>query len=275
MMWTKLDAKLRQNRKIKRAVRADPMSVLLWVFVLIGCGHEQTDGIVTADEIEDAAHDLHMDEDQAVECVKILVTVGLLHDKRQARKCPDCSVAVDAMAADGYFVHHFSEYNPTQDETLIPIKTLRWKRKQALKHSRPLCQEIQRRDGDRCCYCERQVDWKDRNSDAGGTYDHLDPNLFEPNWGNTLENVVVACRGCNGRKKDRTPEEWLAAGGQRLRHDPRAGRDLVATRSEPGPDLAPTWSRERDAHETVRAGSEPGLDLVATSNEHTSNGENP
>jgi hypothetical protein len=46
------------------------------------------------------------------------------------------------------------------------------------------------------------VNWKDRRSGQGATYDHVDPNE-----GNDLGNLVVSCRGCNSRKGSRTPEQ--------------------------------------------------------------------
>ena len=61
---------------------------------------------------------------------------------------------------------------------------------------------VRNRDGDRCRYCSREVDWADRKTPRGGTYDHVIPG------GPTIpENLVVACRGCNSRKGARTPEQ--------------------------------------------------------------------
>lgn len=54
------------------------------------------------------------------------------------------------------------------------------------------------RDGDACRYCGRVVKWYDNKSDRGATLDHVDPDGDE---------LVVACRKCNGEKQDRTPEQ--------------------------------------------------------------------
>lgn len=78
----------------------------------------------------------------------------------------------------------------------------RWARNKALRRDRGLCKQIQARDANLCRYCGVRVDWADRKGKAGGTYDHVDPD-----GANTLDNVVVACRGCNGRKRDRTPKQ--------------------------------------------------------------------
>ena len=74
---------------------------------------------------------------------------------------------------------------------------------------------IRRRDGDRCRYCGETVNWVDRRSPLGGTYDHVNPN-----GDNSPENLVVACRRCNTTKNNRTPVE--------------AGLLLLEPGSEPG-----------------------------------------
>jgi hypothetical protein len=56
---------------------------------------------------------------------------------------------------------------------------------------------VRLRDGDACRYCSRVVKWNDNKSDRGGTLDHVEPDGDE---------LVVACRRCNGLKQDRTPE---------------------------------------------------------------------
>lgn len=78
----------------------------------------------------------------------------------------------------------------------------RWARSKALRRDRGLCKAIQERDANLCRYCAVRVNWTDRKGTTGGTYDHVDPD-----GPNTLDNVVVACRRCNARKKDRTPAQ--------------------------------------------------------------------
>lgn len=57
---------------------------------------------------------------------------------------------------------------------------------------------VRMRDGDGCRYCARVVIWKDTRSARGGTLDHVIPDG---------DDLVVACRGCNGRKQDRSLAE--------------------------------------------------------------------
>lgn len=75
-------------------------------------------------------------------------------------------------------------------------------RNKSLYDDRELTTAIKERDGDNCRYCGREVDWKDRKSSKGSTYDHVDPE-----GPNSVANVVVSCRGCNSAKGRRTPQE--------------------------------------------------------------------
>ena len=78
----------------------------------------------------------------------------------------------------------------------------RWKRANDLKRNGELCRAIKSRDRHLCRYCGERVNWADKKSRLSGTYDHVDPD-----GDNSFSNVVVACRRCNGIKKDRTPEQ--------------------------------------------------------------------
>jgi 5-methylcytosine-specific restriction endonuclease McrA len=66
------------------------------------------------------------------------------------------------------------------------------------------------RDNHRCGYC----------GNAADSIDHVMPR--SRGGTNVWENVIAACRGCNLRKRDRTPEE----AGMRLSSIPRAPREL-------------------------------------------------
>lgn len=66
------------------------------------------------------------------------------------------------------------------------------------------------RDNHQCGYCGSPAD----------SIDHVMPR--SRGGLNVWENVIAACRGCNLRKRDRTPEE----AGMRLSRQPRAPREL-------------------------------------------------
>jgi 5-methylcytosine-specific restriction endonuclease McrA len=85
-----------------------------------------------------------------------------------------------------------------QDDVL----RFRWARNNRLSKMPELTTFVKNRDRSLCRYCGIRVNWADRRGGSGATYDHVDPD-----GDNTRDNLVIACRRCNGRKKDRTPEQ--------------------------------------------------------------------
>ena len=86
-----------------------------------------------------------------------------------------------------------------------------------------------RRDDHRCQYCGK------RASDL--TLDHVLPRSRggPTSW----ENVVACCRGCNARKRDRTPDE----AGMALDRAPRAPRFVFSSAYGLIQDVDPIWQR--------------------------------
>lgn len=107
--------------------------------------------------------------------------------------------------------------------------------------------EVRLRDGDQCRYCGKTVSWRDRVSKRSGTYDHPDPN--------DRDTFVVACKGCNTAKYDRTVEQWIATGrGLPLLREPDApliGADTAeqfgVTPTDPAALRAHTGTQPADA----------------------------
>lgn len=116
---------------------------------------------------------------------------------------------------DAWTFPRFAAENPSADTWHDPVKRERWARDKRLKRDGELCRRIQARDRNLCRYCGTRVNWNDKVSPRGGTYDHVDPD-----GENSFANVVVSCRLCNGRKADRTPEQWIE-------DDPAGGRTLL------------------------------------------------
>lgn len=56
---------------------------------------------------------------------------------------------------------------------------------------------VRLRDGDGCRWCGVIVNWRDRKSARGGTYDHIVPGKA-----GTPETFVVACKSCNSSRQD-------------------------------------------------------------------------
>ena len=118
---------------------------------------------------------------------------------------------------ESWMFPRFTEENPPGDVWRDPVRRERWARDKRLKRDGELCRRIKDRDRHRCRYCGIRVNWNDRNGDAGGSYDHVDPD-----GENQYTNVVVACRACNSGehgKRDRTVEQWIA-------EEPLHGRTL-------------------------------------------------
>ena len=57
------------------------------------------------------------------------------------------------------------------------------------------------RDESKCQYCGKKL------SQSDVEIDHVVPRSRDHSPGNIWTNLVVACRKCNGRKRDRTPKE--------------------------------------------------------------------
>lgn len=136
------------------------------------------------------------------------LTNGFVPSNLPARLCDDPEPAVRGLVdrglwirtRDGFQFHDWTDYNPTSDQ----VKAVRAKaqRRGAMHRDTVLLDAVRARDGDECRYCGKIVNWADRRSTDGGTYDHINPE-----GPNTTENLVVACRGCNSRKGQRTPDQ--------------------------------------------------------------------
>jgi 5-methylcytosine-specific restriction endonuclease McrA len=146
-----------------------------------------------------------------------------------------------------------------------PVQRQRWARDKRLKRDTELCNRIKDRDRHLCRYCGQRVNWADKKSRIAGTYDHVDPD-----GDNAFDNVVVACKGCNSRKKDRTPQQagmpLLRPGHARTDAasaadapvpEPRAGSDPdpIQIRSRSGPGSARAPARDRTEPDPIQTGS--------------------
>lgn len=140
------------------------------------------------------------------------------------------------------------------------------------------------RDGDQCRYCGKTTEEHDRKSARGRQFDHPDPDVHDV--------LVVACRGCNGRKGRRTPEQagmellppptspfyqpftlaWLTKHGAFARpdgpsSDPAAPSPATEPSARPVSDPQPTRRALADPQHPGREG--PGLDGTGSGREGT------
>lgn len=205
-MWFKVDDRFHEHEKVRGL---DPFAVGVWALAGSWCGQNKTDGFVPDTVVARWGKRWR-------NAAKELVERDLWEPAERGREV-------------GWVFVNWMEWQPSREETDVPLDRLRWRRKNALKKNRGLCDEIVQRDRNQCRYCGVRVNWADRRSPRGATFDHIDPD-----GDNTRENVVVACRRCNGRKKDRTPHE--------------AGMEL---RPEPGPYTSGSGAKEPEPNQNL------------------------
>lgn len=182
-MWFKVDDKLHEHKKVRR-MDYDLAAVGLWTLSGSWVGGERTDGFVPASIPRRWAS-----PGRVATLADKLVVVGMWEP-------------AEVDGERGWLFHDWADYNPLEEDTSSDLGRRRWSRKNALSKDRHLREAVQARDRNLCRYCGERVDWANKRGPLGGTYDHVDPE-----GDNTYDNVVVACRRCNGRKKNRTPEE--------------------------------------------------------------------
>jgi len=140
--------------------------------------------------------------DGVVPYEKVHVAVSRKIPEARARKAFVELVAADLATDTGAaFQFDWSE-QPKAEVWSDPVKRMRWARAKRLGRDTELCNRIKTRDRNLCRYCGIRVNWNNKTGPGGGTYDHVDPD-----GDNDLDNVVVSCRRCNGRKRDRTPQQ--------------------------------------------------------------------
>jgi 5-methylcytosine-specific restriction endonuclease McrA len=157
--------------------------------------------------------------------LEVFTTAGeggaaLLHRPGDVCRCLEGRTWPDAMA---YSSHNYPLNNPTREE--YDVK----RAKEAELNDRELRHAVLARDKGHCRYCGVLTKEYDRKSAVGRVFDHVDPAVA-----NGAANLVVACRSCNSRKGNRTPE----AAGMTL---------LPAPNDEPSTTPDPGWSAADDA----------------------------
>src|SRR5262245_11799506 len=106
----------------------------------------------------------------------------------------------ELIPATGYKVHNYLKWNKSKEEEEADQELSR--HRMAFTRDPQLRQRLRERDGDMCRYCGKAVNWQDRKGASGATYDHI-----EPRGSMDESNLVIACRGCNSKKRNRTPEQ--------------------------------------------------------------------
>ena len=187
VVWIESHQSLKDHPKTKRVARALDVPVpyvmgmlhCLWYWAM----DYAQDGDLTGYSDEDIADAAEYTAGDASAFVEALVTCGTKGG----------SGFIDRSEDGGLFLHDWWEYAGK----LIDSR----KRNKALYSDMTLTRAVKARDGNKCRYCGKAVDWQDHKSGNGGSYDHIDPD-----GPNAVANVVVACKSCIAAKARRTPE---------------------------------------------------------------------
>ncbi len=175
MAWLRIDDRFRTHPKMHKAGLAGWLAFCGICY----CREHLTDGIIPREAVQTLAPGLTTPYKHAAK----LVEIGLWHQH-----------------SEGFEVHDFLDWNPSKTDVAAGRD---WEtQRKGLYRDKDLTKLVRQRDGDACRYCGRAVNWADRRGSGGGQHDHI-----VPRGPSTLENVVVACRECNRKKWDRTPEE--------------------------------------------------------------------
>ncbi|AIJ26380.1 HNH endonuclease [Amycolatopsis methanolica] len=154
------------------------------------CSAQRTDGWIPADKAREIASRAEL---RALTEMRVADRGPFLHQHGDECRCLEGRDWPAELG--GFYVHGFLDRNPSRSENDVHKAKRRELRDPQLKAA------VRARDGSRCRYCGIEVRWQDRKTPAGGVFDHVDPKIAAG-----ADNLVVACRGCNSRKQDCTPE---------------------------------------------------------------------
>lgn len=202
----------------------------IWTATATSCGAGNTEGVIAGAVVLSFSRQLMIRREVADAAVQALVDARIWHDAKALRRCDDCQdhvaeLELGRLAAGTYLWHGWGRQQFSKMVAKDPVARSRDAQTKDLhRNHQDILRAVRRRDGARCRYCAEVVDFRARRGPRRGTYDHVIPD-----GGNSMGNVVVACGHCNGDKKDRTPEEWMA--------DPESnGRPLLPSPLHAVPD---------------------------------------
>lgn len=251
-MWFKVDDKFHDHPKVQRLLeegKGDALS--LWVLSGSWSGDQLSDGLVSVFVLSRWGPDYPAYAEHLVE-------VGLWSREEHEGRMH-------------YRFHDWTDYNDDR-ETVLSDRAAKAMRA-ALHRDPALISAIKRRDKDRCRYCGTQVNWRASRGKAAATYDHVKP--IDLGGTNVLDNVVVACKGCNDRKNKRLPRDAgmrvLAPGslGAPVLDESAPGSGPYSVRTQPGSESR-SGTPEVDAPGRVgsgRVGSGP-QSVLSTDSDH-------
>jgi 5-methylcytosine-specific restriction endonuclease McrA len=200
MPWGRLDDRLAMSVKIRglvdsgvtglRAKRQRAEALGVWTQILSWACGERDDGFVTADILDLFGWPEANDRLMRARFGR----APLLHRREDGEAC-ECMVGRTWIEDYDYLIHDYLDRNPSREENDVHKAKKKELRDAKLKAA------VRARDQDTCRYCGKLCLFADRKSDDGLTYDHVDPEVADG-----MSNLVVACRGCNNKKRRKTPE---------------------------------------------------------------------
>jgi hypothetical protein len=230
-VWFKVDDKLHDHPKVQRLLEDTDETLALaamglWVLAGSWSGDQMADGRITP-------YVMRRWHSDWPKFAALLVVAGLWE-------------LVEVDEREMHLFHDWSVYNDTKEKILADREAERMR--VALMRDVKLVTAIKKRDQDRCRYCGCQVRWGNQRGNAGATYDHVIPVI--KGGKNTLDNVVIACRGCNSRKKHLTLRE---AGMRKLK---------PGTMGAPADDTVLSSGGSTNGSGRVGSGPEDNLDAA-------------
>ena len=177
MAWVRIHDGAMQNQKI---TALSDSAFRLWVRGLSYCQTALTDGLIPNNALKQMGAKRRDVATLSTPQVNGMAPLWEPHD-------------------DGFQVHHYLHWNDCREK----VKERQQKSivRKVFFTDTELRAALRARDGDICRYCGVTVLWTDRRGAQGATYDHVDPDRAY----DEIDNLVVACRGCNSKKKARTP----------------------------------------------------------------------
>lgn len=207
-----------------RALRAaGGNAALLYVAALEECANAGTDGVMDMMLVKDAANLYELKNPGGL--ARRLVAAEHWHDAVTLQECGPCLDKTPEIDPGTFLVHRWWDMlldAAGKDDMVARAigSARRWLQRTA--EGQKMVEKVRKRDRDECQYCGIHTRWEERKAGDKksldlGELDHLDPFATVLN---TVNNLVVACKGCNGGangKGQRTPDQWHRDGGMLLR----------------------------------------------------------
>lgn len=212
MSWWMVDDGATQHPKLRAA---GLFGRALWFATGPLVAQVEGDGFIPPITLKDAFHHAEIDKPkQKQEGLAGLVRnpVGpLWHDHETIRECPECLERVrklrGGLEEGWHFYHDWWKCNGSKKTKDDPLARRLEHARNKLARLPTLRDAVRSRDMNLCRYCGELTVWNDRRSRRAGTYDHVNPFLSTLEELNAPKNLVVACKACNERKGQRTPDQ--------------------------------------------------------------------